>query len=70
MRRASRYLHLARKSIDMAEQASHPNNRDTILRFAATWVSLAADELAEASRDHSDAEVHLADGRPRARVQR
>lgn len=70
MREASRYLHLARQSIDMAEQACHPNNRETLLRFAATWVSLAADELTEASRDHSDAEVHLAAGKPRARVQR
>jgi hypothetical protein len=44
-RGASRYLHLARKCIDMAEQANHPNNRETLVRFAAIWLSLAADEL-------------------------
>lgn len=53
-RSASRYLHLARKCIDMAEQANHPNNRQTLVRFAAIWLSLAADELTEASRHHSD----------------
>jgi hypothetical protein len=49
-RRVSRYLHVARKCIDMAEQASHPNNRETLVRFAAIWLSLAADELTEASQ--------------------
>ena len=57
-RSASRYLHLARKSIAMAERASHPNNRETLVRFAAIWVSLATDELTEASCDHSDDMPH------------
>jgi hypothetical protein len=53
-RSASRYLHLARKCIDMAEQANHPNNHETLVRFAAIWLSLAAEELTEASCQHSD----------------
>jgi len=52
-RGASRYLHVARKCIDMAEQARHPNNRETLVRFAAIWLSLAADELTGESCDHS-----------------
>ena len=53
-RSASRYLHLARKSIAMAEQASHPNNRETLVRFTAIWIGLAADELT----DHPDDMPH------------
>jgi hypothetical protein len=58
-RSASRYLHLARKCIDMAEQASHPNNRETLVRFAAIWLSLVADDFTEASRHHSDGPLPL-----------
>jgi hypothetical protein len=58
-RGASRYLHLVRKCIDMAEQANHPNNRETLVRFAAIWLSLAADELTEASCHHSDGPLPL-----------
>jgi hypothetical protein len=38
----------------MAEQASHSNNRETLVRFAAIWVGLAADELGGARHNHSD----------------
>ena len=43
----------------MAEQANHPNNRETLVRFAAIWLSLAADELTEASCHHSDGPLPL-----------
>lgn len=49
-RNRSPYLLLAQKCIDMAEQASHSNNRETLERFAAIWLSLAADELKEAGQ--------------------
>ena len=50
-RTASQYVHLGRKCIDMAAQAKHANNRVTLVRFAAIWLSLAADELTEGSDD-------------------
>jgi hypothetical protein len=34
----------------MAARARHPNNRETLEHFAATWLSLAADELNQVGR--------------------
>jgi len=42
---ASPYLRLAEQCMSMAARATHPNNRETLERFAEMWLQLATDEL-------------------------